>query len=442
MKPNSNLPELDRALRRTRLFETLKDGLLVLRAPPLRMHANDVESRHRPDADFYYLTAFPEPDAVAIFDGSADRERFVLFVQPRDPTHETWTGPQAGVEGAVETFGADAAYPMSEFDGRLAERIANSGALYHALGHDTDFDQRLLKLANQGWARRLRNQSGRSRSILDPRPMLHEMRLHKTDEEILWLRRSAEIGAAAHRRAMAETRPGLWEHEIEALLEYEFRRAGTRGWAYPSIVAAGSHATILHYTANDGQLGTDDLLLVDAGCDLDLHCSDITRTWPISNDPPAPQRKVHEAVLQAQLAAIAAVRPGATIEMIHQRALEVLCEHLLSWGCLKGSLEAVLCDGTYKPFYMHRTSHWLGLDVHDVGAYEVDGNPRPLKPGMVLTVEPGLYFSPRCEEAPEAFRGIGVRIEDDVVVTAEGCEVLTRDAPKDLDGMLNLRSGR
>ncbi len=437
--PHDDLPPLDRKDRRARLLDALGDGLLVLRAPALRVHANDVEAPHRPNADVHYLTGFPEPDAVVLFDGSATRERFVLFVQPRDPEHETWTGPRAGVEGAVERFGADAAYPVSELDTRLSERIAQGGALHYSLGRDHEFDRRLLALATSGWERRLRNQSGRARSILDPRPLIHEMRLRKSDAEIEWLRRSAAIGAAAHCRAMAATRPGGWEHEIEALLDYEFRRAGTRGWAYPSIVAGGVHATVLHYTANDGRLDGADLLLVDAGCDLDLYCSDITRTWPIGREPSRLQQRVHTAVLESQLAGIAAVRPGGTIEEVHHRALEVLCEHLLSLGCVQGTVESVISAGTYKPFYMHRTSHWLGLDVHDVGAYEIDGQPRPLEPGMVLTVEPGLYFGAGATNAPPGLAGIGVRIEDDVVVTATGCEVLTAAAPKDLDSMLSLR---
>ncbi len=438
----TELPSLDRAARRAAVFEQLGSGVAVFRAPALRVHANDVEYRYRPDSDFYYLTGFPEPDAVAVLDGTADRERFVLFVQPRDPERETWTGKRAGVEGAVEQYGADAAYPMAELAERLTPIISRGGTLYYHLGHDERFNLRLLEIARQGWAQRPRTSNDLPTALQDTSVLTHELRLRKSEDEIAWMRRAIAIAAEAHRAAMREARPGMYEHEIEALVEYIFRRSGAEGWAYPSIVAGGANATVLHYTANDCPLRDGELLLVDAGAEVGCYCADITRTYPIGDDFTPAQRRVFDIVLAAQRAAVETVRPGVTIEDVHARALDVLVDGLLSLGVLRGSREEALRDGLYKPFYMHRTSHWLGMDVHDAGTYKREGRPRELEPGMVLTVEPGLYFAPNLPETPDEYRGIGVRIEDDVLVTPDGHEVLSADVPKSAEEVLAEKNRR
>lgn len=434
------LPAFDFAARRERLFDAIGDGLAIFRAPPQSVHANDVEHRYRPNADFYYLTGFAEGDAVAVFNGAADKERFTLFVPPKNPEQETWTGYRAGVEGALRDHGADAAFSIEEFDSRIPALIAAAPLLHHGLGLDPAFDQRLLGLAESGWRRRPRAAAGAPRSILDPRPIVHEMRLFKSAEELAWMRRSVEIAALAHSAALSEVRPGMWEHEIQALIEGIFRREGASGWAYPSIVAGGGNATVLHYVDNNEQLGDNDLLLIDAGCELGLYCADITRTFPVNHEFSREQRQAYDIVLSAQKAAIQAVAPGATVESVHDAAVEVLTDGLLSLGMIEGPLDRAIADHLYQPFYMHRTSHWLGMDVHDVGTYEQKGTPRPLEPGMVLTVEPGLYFAPSREETPAAYRGIGIRIEDDILVTSDGCENLSAAVPKDADEMLATRS--
>jgi len=437
---HEDLPSFDRAARRTAVLERIGSGVAVFRAPSLRVHANDVEYRYRPDSDLFYLTGFPEPNAVLVLDGSAERERCVLFVQPRDPERETWTGKRAGVEGALASYGADAAYPMAELAQRLTPLIARGGALYYHLGHDEPFNQKLLEIARAGWAQRPRTSNDLPTSLLSTGTLVHELRLYKSPEEIAWMQRAIDIAAEAHRAAMREVRPGMYEHEIEALVEYVFRRNGASGWAYPSIVAGGENATVLHYTANDRPLRDGDLLLLDAGDEVGCYCADVTRTFPVGRAFSPAQRRVYDLVLQAQLAAVATVKPGVTIEDVHAAALNVLVDGLLSLGLLTGTREQAIGDGSYKPYYMHRTSHWLGMDVHDVGTYKRDGAPRPLEPGMVLTVEPGLYFASALPGVPAEYRGIGVRIEDDVLVTPTGHQVLSHAVPKSADDLLALRA--
>ncbi|HEY8517595.1 MAG TPA: aminopeptidase P N-terminal domain-containing protein [Candidatus Binatia bacterium] len=438
--PFHGLPRFDYAARRAAVLDKIGNGVAVFRAPAARVHANDVEYRYRPDSDFYYLTGFAEPDAVAVLDGTADRERFVLFVQPRDPEKETWTGKRAGVEGAIDDFGADAAFPMEEFAQRVTPIIARGGALYYHLGFDEPFNLRMLEIARSAWAQRPRTANDLPTSLLDAGPLVHEMRLYKTEAELAWMRRAIAIAGEAHTAAMREARPGMWEHEIEALVEYVFRKNGAAGWAYPSIIAGGDNATVLHYTSNDAELRDGELLLIDAGDELGCYCADVTRTFPVGRDFTPAQRRIFDLVLAAQLAAIEAVRPGVTLEDVHARAVDVLVDGLLSLGVLQGTHEQIVKEGLYKPFYMHRTSHWLGMDVHDVGSYRRDGKPRELEPGMVLTIEPGLYFARSLTEAPEEYRGIGVRIEDDVLVTPDGHEVLSAAIPKSADEILALKA--
>lgn len=435
------LPPFDRAARRSAVLERLDGGIAVFRAPALATHHHDVEHRYRPESDFAYLTGFPEPDAVAVLNAAADRERFVLFVPPRDPERETWTGRRFGVEGALAEFGADAAFPIGELDDKLVAMIAAAGTLHYRFGREDDFDRRMLALAKRGWAARPRTANDLPLSILDPGPIVHELRLHKSDAEIAWMRAAIDIAAEAHLEAMRATRPGVGEHEIEALIEYVFRRRGAAGWAYPSIVAGGDNATVLHYTANADVLRDGELLLIDAGADLGGYCADITRTFPVGAEPTAAQRQAYEIVLRAQLAAIDAVAPGVTFESVHERALDVLVDGLMELGLLREPRAKILEDGLYRPYYMHRTSHWLGMDVHDVGAYRRQGTSRVLEAGMVLTVEPGLYFSSSLSDVPDSLRGIGIRIEDDVLVTPGGRDVLSERVPKRIDDVLSLRAG-
>jgi Xaa-Pro aminopeptidase len=437
----AQLPNLDFAARRRTVLDRLGNGIAVFRAPSLAVHANDVEYRYRPDSNFYYLTGFAEPGAVAVLDAAADRERFLLFVQPRDPEREAWTGRRAGVEGAIMDYGADAAYPVEELEDRLVPLIARAEQLFYHLGKDEALDLQMLDLARRAWASRPRASSGLPHSIIDPGPIVHEMRLFKSDAEIAWMRRAIAIAAEAHREAMRETRPDMRENEIEALVEYTFRRRGASGWAYPSIIAGGENATVLHYTANRDRLRDGELLLIDAGAELDCYCADITRTFPIGHDFLPPQRRAYEIVLAAQLEGIRLIRPGATVDEVHDRALGVLVDGLCSLGLLSEPRDKILAEGLYRPYYMHRTSHWLGMDVHDVGAYRSGTESRRLEPGMVLTVEPGLYFSPQLGEVPDEYRGIGIRIEDDVLVTADGHEVLSDAVPKSVEDVLALRAG-
>ena len=419
------------AHRRRRLMERLgPDAAALFVAAPVAVRSNDVEYPYRQSNDFLYLTGFVEPEAVALFLPGHPKEEFVLFVRPRDPERETWTGRRAGIEGAVTTYGAQAAFPVDKLDEKIGEYVSERERLYYTFSRDTACNQRVL-----GWMQQwqlLRPRSGKGpMAVLDPGEIVHEMRLIKSEEELACMRQAAAVAAQGHHAAMRAARDGVHEYEIEALLDYTFRRLGGSGPAYPSIVAAGANATILHYTTNDRQMRAEDLLLVDAGAEYGGYCSDITRTFPVGGRFTAAQAAIYDLVLQAQLAAIAVVRPGARIDEPHARAVEVLVDGLLGLGVLKGDRQELITKELYRPFYMHRTSHWLGMDVHDVGKYKLEGSPRVLEPGMVLTVEPGLYFAHDRTDVDPRYLGIGVRIEDDVLVTADGHEVLSAAVPKD-----------
>jgi Xaa-Pro aminopeptidase len=427
------------AARRRRLLAALgPDAIAIFPAAPERTRSNDVEHRYRQQSDFFYLTGFAEPGAVAVLTPGHPEHEYVLFVRPRDRERETWTGRRAGVEGAMIDFGADKALPIEELDQHLPKWIAERDQLYAGLDHDEAFAAKAMGWFTQAQHGRQRSGKGPT-GLLDARPLVHEMRLHKAPEELDRLRRAIAISAEAHVAAMRAARPGAWEYEIEALIEYEFRRHGAAGPAYPSIVAGGVNATILHYTTNDRQLGADELLLIDAGAEFDCYCADITRTFPIGRRFTDRQRDVYAVVLAAQLAAIDAVRPGASFEAPHLAAVRGLVEGLASLRLLSGSVDEIIEKETYKPVYMHRTSHWLGMDVHDVGLYKRAGTPRALEPGMVLTIEPGLYIADFLEDIDPAWHGIGVRIEDDVLVTPTGHEVLTAAVPKAVDELEALR---
>ena len=429
------------AERRRRLLATLgSDAVAVFPAAPERTRSNDVEYRYRQQSDFYYLTGFAEPGALCVLQPGHPDHEFVLFVRPRDRERETWTGRRAGVEGAMIDYGADKAYAIEEVDQHLPKWVGERGRLYCALNGDEAFSQRALGWFAHGRAGRQRSGTGPG-GLLDASEPVHEMRLFKGAEELAAMRRAAAISAEAHVAAMRAAQPGGWEYEIEALIEYTFRRHGAAGPAYPSIIATGANATILHYTTNDRQLGADELLLIDAGAEYDFYCADITRTFPTAPRFGGRQRDAYALVLAAQEAAIAAVRPGARFDEPHQRAVRVLVEGMIDLGILSGSADEVIEKEQYRPLYMHRTSHWLGMDVHDVGLYKQPDGARVLEPGMVLTIEPGLYVADFLEDVASEWHGIGVRIEDDVLVTADGHEVLTAAVPKAMGEIEAIRAG-
>jgi Xaa-Pro aminopeptidase len=406
-------------------------GVAVVSSLPERLRNGDAYHRFRQHSDVHYLTGFTEPDTTVILRPGAESERFVMFVRPRDPEMEVWDGRRAGLEGARERFGADAAFPAAELDARLWDLLANHEELHYALGLDEEMDLRIAAAIA-----RLRKSEKRGkrppRAVVDPRAALHELRLHKAPEEIAVLRKAAAITAEAHRAAMAMGRPGTFEYELEAIIDYTFRRSGGAGPGYATIVGAGDNATVLHYVENSRAIGPDDLVLVDAGCEYAYYTADITRTFPASGRLAGAARDLYAIVLDTQKSAVAMVRPGVTIDQIHEHCVRKLTAGMIELGLLEGPVDERITDLGYKKFFMHGTSHWLGMDVHDVGAYTRGGTARPLEPGMVITVEPGLYVAADGDGVPDRLRGIGVRIEDDVLVTDSGHEVLTAAAPKEI----------
>ncbi len=397
----------------------------------------------RQDSDFHYLTGFPEPGAVAVFTPHDPEHRFTLFVRPRDAERERWDGQRAGVEGAKERFGATAAFPVESLDEQLEVLVEPADALWYGVRADGgEMDARMLRLLRS--FRKSRAKTGKGPwDLRDPAAVLEPMRRIKEPEEIALLRRAAALSAEGHRAAMSTGRPGVGEWEVQAAMESVFRAGGpTSGVAFPSIVGSGSNATTLHYVVNDRRIGEGDLVLVDAGAEVGMYAGDISRTWPASGRFTPPQRALYDVVHAALEAAIAEVRPGAAYLAPHIVARRVLTEGMVRLGLLAGEVDALIEDESFKRFFMHNSSHWLGLDVHDAGGYrEADGEPTPLVPGMVLTVEPGLYVPLDAEGVPEALRGIGIRLEDDVLVTEDGCEILTRGVPVDPEEVERICSG-
>ena len=428
------------AARREAFMQRLgPNAVAVVRSLPERLRNGDAFYSFRQSSDVVYLTGFVEPDCTLILRPGAETEKFVMFVRPRDPEMEVWDGKRAGVEGAKELYGADAAYPAAELHAKLGELIANHDELHYGLGLDEKFDA--LIAANIARLRKMEKKGQRPpRALIDPRHALHEQRLHKRPEEIAALRKASLISADAHVAAMKAGKPGTFEHELEALVDYTFRKRGGNEPGYSTIVGAGENATILHYIENKCAIADGDLVLVDAGCEYDHYTADITRTWPANGTFTAPQRDVYQLVLATQKSAVELVKPGTTLDEIHDHCVRSLTQGMIDLGLLSGTADERIEDKTFRRYYMHGTSHWLGLDVHDVGAYTRDGKPRPLAPGMVITVEPGLYVAALGghlddQDIPKALRGIGVRIEDDVLVTETGHEVLTAACPKELDAI-------
>jgi Xaa-Pro aminopeptidase len=427
------------ANRRRRLAQAMGSGVAVVPTAPERVRNRDSHYPYRFDSHFYYLTGFAEPEAVLVL----TPEKSILFCREKNLEREIWDGFRYGPEAARERFAFDEAHPIAKLDEEMARLLENQPALHYPIGADAEWDARAMRWLNAVRAR-VRAGIAAPDRVHDVRTLVDDMRLLKDAHELDTMRRAARIAAGAHRRAMQRARPGRYEYEIEAELLYEFRRNGAQYPAYSPIVAAGANACVLHYVFNDAPLRAGDLLLIDAGCELDGYASDITRTFPVNGRFSPGQREVYEIVLAAQRAAFDAVRPGGAWNEPHDSAVKVLAQGLLDLKLISGSLAEVLEKETYKRFYMHRTGHWLGLDVHDAGDYKRDGRWRPLAPGMVLTVEPGLYIRAE-DDIPERLRNIGIRIEDDVLVTDSGCEVITAEAPKtvaDVEALMRDARGR
>ncbi len=429
------------ARRRRQLMRMMGEGsIAILPAALERARSRDVHYPYRQDSDFFYLTGFAEPSSVVVLVPGREEAEFIIFCRDRDPVRETWDGRRAGQEGAVEVYGADDAFPIDDIDDILPGLMEHGERVFYTMGVHPEFDQRVI-----GWVNSLRDRG----QVSDKHPpqeivaldhILHDMRLYKSRAEIVAMRRAARIASDAHRRAIKACRPGMYEYELEAEYQHEFRRHGA-SWSYPPIVGGGANACILHYTENDQPLEDGDLVLVDAGCEIDCYASDITRTFPVNGRFSPEQKAIYEIVLRAQEAAIAKAVRGNHWNEPHDAAVREITRGLLKLGLLRGGLRRCLSKKAYQPFYMHRTSHWLGIDVHDVGDYRVGDEWRVLEPGMVLTIEPGIYIPPRMQGVPRKWWGIGVRIEDDVAITRGKADVLSKHLVKDVAGIESLMNG-
>jgi Xaa-Pro aminopeptidase len=413
-------------------------SVAIIPAAHEAVRSHDTNYRYRQNSDFFYLTGFEEPDAIAVI-APAQEKKFTLFVRPRDPERAIWDGYRAGVEGAKSDYSADEAFPIADFDARLPEILDGPASLYYAFGHaNSELDEKIIRQLT------LMRETNRRpleppQTIVDPTTILHEMRVFKSEAEVEIMQRAADIAAAAHVEAMKTARPGMKEYEVEALLEASFRRQGAAGSSYTSIVGSGANATVLHYITNQDTLRDGDLLLVDAGAEYLGYASDITRTFPINGKFSDAQRDIYDLVLKTQMSCIDMVRPGVRLEDLKTHSVEMLTEGMVKLGLLKGDPAKLIEEKKFMQFYMHNLGHFLGIDVHDAGRYYFNGESRPAEPGMVMTIEPGLYISPDTKNIPEGFNqnvpakylGIGVRIEDDVLVTENGARVLTNKVPKD-----------
>ncbi|MBU2967155.1 Xaa-Pro aminopeptidase [Amphritea sp. 2_MG-2023] len=428
------------ALRRQQLMDKMSPGSVAIVPSASEVTRNrDVEYPFRQDSDFYYLTGFNEPDALLVLIPSENLGQVVIFCRDRDPEMEIWHGYRAGPLGVCNQYGADHAYPIAELDERMVELLQGKERLYYSIGTHEHLDTQV-----HGWLNGIRKntrlgaEAPNEMVMLDT--LLHEQRLFKSAEEADLMRAAGRISAEAHVRAMQVCKPGLTEYQLEAEITHHFAMNGCRLPAYSSIVGGGDNACVLHYTENQDVLKEGDLVLIDAGCELDYYAGDITRTFPVSGKFSVEQKALYELVLASQLACIEAIRPGVPWICIHDKSVEVLTHGLIDLGLLHGDPEDLIETGAYREFYMHRIGHWLGMDVHDVGDYKIDGEWRSLESGMVLTVEPGIYVSPQNESVDEKWRGIGIRIEDDVLVTEDGYEVLSAAAPKGVDEIEALMS--
>jgi Xaa-Pro aminopeptidase len=428
-----SISKTEYARRRRNLMGLMEpNSIAIIPSARQQLRSRDTEFHFRQDSDFYYLSGFAEPDAVLVLIPGRRHGQFVMFCREKDPGVELWDGYRAGPDGACADYGADDAFPIGDIDDILPGLIEGRERVYYSMGRSAGFDRQIM-----GWVNSIRSKEAAGAvppgEFNDLNHMLHDMRLSKSAAELRLMRRAADITARAHLRAMRQCRSGMYEYQLEAELQHEFLTSGARHPAYLSIVGSGANACTLHYVANSAKMRDGDLVLVDAGCELDYYAADVTRTFPVNGRFSPPQRALYELVLRAQEAAIAEIRPGNHWNQPHDASVRVITAGLVKLGLLRGKVANLVKRKAYQDFYMHRVGHWLGLDVHDVGDYRVGGEWRLLEPGMVMTVEPGIYVAPQNRKVAAKWRGIGIRIEDDVVVTRDGCEVMTGKAPKTVE---------
>ncbi|MEM8548144.1 MAG: Xaa-Pro aminopeptidase [Pseudomonadota bacterium] len=430
-----SISKTEYARRRRNLMGMMEPGsIAIVPAAGLQVRSRDTEFPFRQDSDFLYLSGFNEPDAVLVLMPGRRQGQFVLFCHERDPVYEQWNGARIGPEGACADYAADDAFPLADIDDILPGLVEGRNRVYYSMGRSAHFDQRVMN-----WVQSIRDSRAPGAvppgEFTDLDHLLHELRLFKSAAELRIMRRAGKITAAAHARAMRQCQPGMLEYQLEAELLHEFAAGGARHPAYATIVGGGRNACVLHYIDNDSPLRDGDLVLVDGGCELDHYAADVTRTYPVNGRFSPAQRAIYELVLEAHAATLSEIRPGNTWNKPHDTSVEVLTRGLVRLGLLKGRVSRLIRDGAYRDFYMHKVGHWLGMDVHDVGEYQVGDKWRVLEPGMVMTVEPGIYIAPDNARVPRKWRGIGIRIEDNVVVTADGYEMLTEAVPRDPDAV-------
>jgi len=417
--------------RRARLMEQMADNsIAIIPAANETIRNNDVHHPFRQNSNFMYLTGFREPDAFAVLIPGREQGQYILFVRDKDPEREIWDGYRAGPDGAVAEYGADDAFPVDDIDEILPGLMEGRSRVYSQMGVDDAFDHQLMTWVNQIRSK-VRTGARPPEDFSDISHLLHDLRLIKSKQELAIMADASAMSARAHKRAMSACKPGIMEYQLQAEIEHECMVTGSPWPAYPAIVGSGANACILHYIENTGKIEDGDLVLIDAGGELEYYASDITRTFPANGHFNTEQRAIYDLVLKAQYAALDQVRPGNPWIAPHDTTVRVLTEGLVELGILNGDVDDLIEKEAFKPFFMHKTGHWLGMDVHDVGDYKVGGEWRVLEPGMVLTIEPGLYISPHNTDVEERWRGIGVRIEDDVAVTRDGHDVLTKDVPKE-----------
>jgi Xaa-Pro aminopeptidase len=417
--------------RRKILMDKTKDGVVIIPSMPEVVRNNDVNYPFRQDSSFYYMSGFIEPESVIVLDASS-KTPLTMFVRERDPSRELWDGFRYGLDGAAQYFGADKTYPIKEFADHLPELIKNTEKVYYKLNEYHETDKIVLDAMEK--ARRMKGRTGLGApTLIDVKQVVGEMRLFKSAEEVELLKKACEISSRGHLAGMQATKSGKMEFEIEAAIEGEFRRLGADRVGYTSIIGTGANGTVLHYVFNNDKLKDGDLLLVDAGAEYGYLTGDITRTFPVSGKFTAPQKKIYNSILRVQKECVAMVKPGVRLAEVHQHAIDGLTEAMLELGLMKGNHKEIVEKTLYKRYFPHGTSHWLGMDVHDSGVYMIDGQSRKLEPGMCFTVEPGLYVPEDDKEAPAEYRGIGIRIEDDIHVVAGGCENMTILAPKEIE---------
>jgi Xaa-Pro aminopeptidase len=439
-KTNPTISKKEFALRREQLMRDMEpNSIAILPAATEKIRNRDADFRYRQDSDFFYLSGFAEPESVVVLIPGREHGEFIIFCRERDRAREIWDGYRAGPEGACASFQADDAFPISDIDDILPGLIEGRERVYYSMGRDQQFDQQVMTWVNSIRSK-IRSGATPPGEFLNLDHLLHDQRLFKCAGEVQIMKQAATISAAAHRQAMKACQPGMYEYELEAELLHGFMKAGSRAPAYNSIVGSGDNACTLHYVDNARQMKLGDLVLIDAGCELEHYASDITRTFPVSGTFSKEQRAIYQLVLDAQAAAIDTIKPGNHWNEPHEISVKVITAGLVKLGILKGDVETLIEEEKYKQFYMHKIGHWLGMDVHDVGDYKIAGLWRVLEPGMIMTVEPGIYIAPDDESVAKKWRGIGVRIEDDVLITKTGYEILSIDAPKNIDEIEALMS--